>query len=68
MSKIDFFSILGQLFNLRREEGRKFLFERRILNHTAKEEIMFYKEFYKTTSVKVEIETKDKDQFAYHRW
>ncbi|CAD8138486.1 unnamed protein product [Paramecium pentaurelia] len=61
----DYNDILGQLFSLRKKEDfdkKEFQFGRRMLNLKAKEEIMFYKESFKTPPVKVEIDTKVKDQ------
>ncbi|CAD8046931.1 unnamed protein product [Paramecium sonneborni] len=61
----DYNDILGQLFNLRKKEDfdkKEFHFGRRMLNIRAKEEIRFYKESFKTPLVKVEIDTKVKDQ------
>ncbi|CAD8046852.1 unnamed protein product [Paramecium primaurelia] len=61
----DYNDILGQLFSLRKQEDfdkKEFQFGRRMLNLKAKEEIMFYKESFKTPPVKVEIDTKVKDQ------
>ncbi|CAD8054193.1 unnamed protein product [Paramecium sonneborni] len=61
----DYNDILGQLFNLRKKEDfdkKEFHFGRRMLNIKAKEEIMFNKESFKAPPVKVEIDTKVKDQ------
>ncbi|CAD8136455.1 unnamed protein product [Paramecium octaurelia] len=60
----DYNDILGQLFTLRKKEDfdkKEFQFGKRMLNLKAKEEIMFYKESFKTPPVKVEIDTKVKD-------
>ncbi|CAD8126977.1 unnamed protein product [Paramecium sonneborni] len=61
----DYKDILGQLFSLRKKEDfdkKEFYFGRKMLNLKAKEEIMFYKESFNSPPVKVEIDTKVRDQ------
>ncbi|CAD8135492.1 unnamed protein product [Paramecium octaurelia] len=61
----DYNDILGQLFSLRKKEDfdkKEFNFGRKMLNLKAKEEIMFYQVQFNSPPVKVEIDTKVRDQ------